>query len=446
MQINQKYEKELNLRDLFFHILYHWRSILAVAIVIGIAFGLLGGMIGNKKVTEVSGDAMENYEYEKKKLEENVDRWLRARNINREYLDNSLYMKLDGMHTYCARRRYLVQVDLEALNITDAEYAAETSSNVLQVYGYVLEQDLNEQELMEAFGTSEMIYIREIAKVEIDSKTNQIMITVMSTTSERAEKGCDYLGKKVEELTEKAQEIAAHKFVLVSKGTFTDSNKSLVINQQDNINLYNEYNTNYENAVNRLNALKMPTTSLTSKNEMLARGLIGFIAGFIVMIFVTAIRYLFSGRLHNGRDLSRQYTLPIFGEFKQSRAWRSGKGIDKLIEKWEFRSDHRTDESVYCNIAALIQDQPEVKKVALISTLPEKEGKPVQERLQSYLEGAEVKLVPDFLSSGCAVSETTSADAALVLEKKNKTRNVDLNQMAGMLQVSSANIIGAIVL
>ena len=40
MRLNEKYEKELNLRDLLFHILYHWRIILSVAL--GFAICLAG--------------------------------------------------------------------------------------------------------------------------------------------------------------------------------------------------------------------------------------------------------------------------------------------------------------------------------------------------------------------------------------------------------------------
>ena len=39
MQINKNYEREIDLKDLFFHLLYHWRSILVAAVIFAILLG-----------------------------------------------------------------------------------------------------------------------------------------------------------------------------------------------------------------------------------------------------------------------------------------------------------------------------------------------------------------------------------------------------------------------
>ena len=48
MQLNKEYERVISVRDLFFHLLYRWRSILAAALIGAL---LLGGYawISNRK-------------------------------------------------------------------------------------------------------------------------------------------------------------------------------------------------------------------------------------------------------------------------------------------------------------------------------------------------------------------------------------------------------------
>ena len=441
MRYNPNYEKELNLRDLFFHILYRWRRVLLVALGMALLFGgiqYLNNRLSNDTTSKKATKAMDEYRIQKMILEQNMEKWAQGRDENKEYIDNSLYMKLDAMHVNYAVRHYLVQM----AESTDGKKAVSADS-VLQVYGYLMEQNMDKQELQDAFGASEMMYIREIASVGIDKELKQISIRVMGRTAEDAQKGCDYLSKKLEELEPQAQAVGAHTLTMISEGAYTNAEPGVLSNQQQHTTSYNEYNTNYEYTLKDYNALEMPSTG---SGSIKSRVILGFLTGLAVMILGIAGFYLLGSKMHSGREISHQYSLPVFGEMKQSRAWRKGKGIDKLIEKWEFRIDRRTDDSVYQNIAALLREQKEVRAVTLASTLVEFEVKPVQENLQSRVEGMEISLASDFLSNRDAVSLVSNADAVLVVEKKHTTRNTEVSQMAGMLEVSGAKVRGAIIL
>jgi hypothetical protein len=71
---------------------------------------------------------------------------------------------------------------------------------------------------------------------------------------------------------------------------------------------------------------------------------IGFIVGAFLLVAIYAVKYIMSGVLHSGSELSERYGLPVYGEFAKSRARRPGKGLDKLFEKWEFK--HASSEDV----------------------------------------------------------------------------------------------------
>ena len=55
------YEKQIDLKDLFFKILYRWRMLLVAMVVGGVIFGVYGYVSIQNEIEEKVGDTGKNY-------------------------------------------------------------------------------------------------------------------------------------------------------------------------------------------------------------------------------------------------------------------------------------------------------------------------------------------------------------------------------------------------
>ena len=156
------------------------------------------------------------------------------------------------------------------------------------------------------------------------------------------------------------------------------------------------------------------------------------------------MKYIMSGVLHSGSELSERYGLPVYGEFAKSRARRPGKGLDKLFEKWEFK--HASSEDVVVDeIVAMLRERHNGKCVLLTGTVSGDKLNNLSQKLQSKLEGA-VGLATegDFLTNNAAIADASEADAVVMVEEKHASRLNSIEREAELLIMGSANVSGCI--
>jgi ribonuclease BN (tRNA processing enzyme) len=143
-----------------------------------------------------------------------------------------------------------------------------------------------------------------------------------------------------------------------------------------------------------------------------------------------------------------RYGLFVFAEADHSRARRPGKGIDALIEKWEFGKS-RINASQACQQAAsLLASKVTGNTLVLVSTRPsENSVKPMQKALENVLGSKAGKIVDmgDFLSNEDAARLANGADL-LIVEEKYESSTDRMRREAEILSLQSVNVLGSVVL
>ena len=454
MQINKNYEREIDLKDLFFHLLYHWRSILVAAVIFAILLGTRQYL--NLEQTHKKGKltkAEKQYEVD---LQAFRDKLQNARNgvktytnlikEKNDYLDESVYMKLNAQDEWYAYKRYLIKVDQAVLDALPQAVQEDPADRVASAYSATLKSGLDSEEMEALLGTGRREYIDELVSVSTDAASNTLSISVIGANEADVLRQLAYFDNRLHEVcTPKAQAVAAHTLTLLDEDVRSriDGDLSSVQNILNNQILeWQDALKEQREVLNDLEDKPEPGKPVGIKKN----AAIGFILGAFLLAAIHAIKYILENRVHSSGELSEHFDLPVYGEFRKSRARRPGKGIDKLIEKWEF-SHASSDEAVTNGIVALLRERHSGKRVLMAGTVSEEKLEALVRKLQTELE-ASVRLdsAGNFLVNSGAIADASEADTVVLVEEKHVSRSQDINREAELLTMGSANVTGCVLI
>ena len=186
----ETYEQEIDLKDLFFYLLYRWRLLLLAALVGAAA------LAGVKVVKEKSAGAdaeveiasdyqqlLDEYETEKQMLEQSVEQIQASIDAQNQYILTAPYMQINPYEEYYATADFLVE--------TQGKSAEGEMRNLIQAYknalmnGAYLNQFAKSQDL-------EVRYVRELLSVSGNDMTDGTMGSTymwMDALDERSHQG-----------------------------------------------------------------------------------------------------------------------------------------------------------------------------------------------------------------------------------------------------------------
>ena len=451
MQTKQRTTTEVNLKDMFFHILYHWRSIILITVICAVA---LGGYqwYSIKRVHDVGGLTseeegynwqMELFEANRKKSQEQINNFEKLLEARTNYRDESLLLKLDPVKSWVAVRVFSVHLDKNVLESLPAGNYSDPVDSLLPVYAGVTFNLKNADELKEVFGTDNDAYIREVVGVATEVKEDTVKLTCSAPTQEEAVRWADYMTKQIEKMKPEAEKLFAHDLILIRDEVYT-------VIRQDIANLSNNVSQeieNYQSSLNvaRLNASKgAPGLPGTHIKKM---AFFGAIFGLVLTLLFYGIQYAISGKLHESKDLITRFQLPIYGDFAHSRARRPGKVPDSWIEAWEFRNKVRDPEAVKNTLAALLREKVPSGTLLLTGTLPTSKLEPLCESLKERIEdGPEISCRGNLNGDSETLKAISKADAVVLVEEQHVSVMKEINREAELLNISDANVIGFVTL
>ena len=452
MKINKNYKATFKPRDVFFHVLYHWRSILLVALVFGLAFGVYQFFF--LKLTHDAGKLTD----EERAYQNNIRIYearlgnarSQANNLTnmlasqQTYQEESIYFSLNAQNVWIAESVYLVEGDQE----NASPGSVDPADKVLPAYSAPLTGDLDEEELKAAFNTDRTEYVNELITTELNTSDNTIKVRVLAGTRENAESSMAFIHQQMEKIASgKASEIAPHRLILlnttVSLGADKDLDEKKTL-MNESIQLSTELLTNAQGTLRELdNEKAMPKAPGSHIPKMI---IIGFLVGGILMVMFYLFRHEMSGLLKNGEEMIERFGVSVLGRISHSEARHPERGIDKLLYRWENGSGNMKDSLVYDNIAGLIREKDNVGTIILTSTLSKEEICIVQEELALRLDGYEIMTEADFLNNPEVLKKAGDTDGIVLVEGKGISRILSMERMAEVLSMSSVDVLGAIIL
>ncbi|MBQ9189669.1 MAG: hypothetical protein IJ138_10120 [Clostridia bacterium] len=450
-------ERYINLRDLFFHILFRWRSILLVAVALMLVMG--GYRVWRNqsvRAAQESADKTPSAISEQEQLSiQQAEQAVKDAQASLDelvtYNNESVWLHLDPAQETVGVKQFYIRLDEYASGIDPASATRDETAYVAGVYTSTLLRQMSEDTLKHIFGTDRLEYVNELASLVFDRETHGLTLTVIGSDEETVRQQIAALTESMyAEIKPIAEQVAPHTLVALSE-TYSVRIDTSLSNRQHEVEMrlivlqgqLLDKTKEYEQIVPASGGTAIAGLFTGVKKYLL----VGFVLGGFVMVVFYAMTYLFGDKLHSVNELGgKDGAVPLFGEVYTSRGRRKGKGIDGLIERWETRGK-QDNEAVFRRIHAMLTEQYAGKTVLLTGTISESSMRQILDALASCSE-ADVRLVmqPDFLHNEQAVVDAKQADAVLIAEQKHVSRMREIEKMGAALRALEVYPDGCILL
>ena len=458
MQINNNYEPEIRLKDVFFELLYRWRGILIAAIIgavllCGYQYYSIVSVHRDGKLTSEE----EQYEISLKEYRMNLNSNQESLKVNQnlmqdlqEYFSKSVYINLDAASMWTATRTYLVTLKEEGDGTTPAISFQDPADYVMASYASALVDDaLDSEQMLALLGTDEKRYIKELVNPVSYPDTNLLVLKILCASEDEAKAAIEYFDNRINTVcADKIQPLYPHELKVIGDSVVMSPDETLIKKQQEKILNMQTYQTSIQDAENALHDLKQKGEPTAPGMHLGRMAFFGFVLFAFLMVAYLSVKYLAGGRLHDGTEMTRRYGLFVFGEADHSRARRPGKGIDRLIENWEFGKSKKDAAQTGHQAATLLSNcLSNGNSLILVSTRPSDKLAALQKTLESELKAQDIQIgcKADFLGDSHLppLSESTNL---LIVEEKYESRTEVIRREVEILSMQDAKTIGAIIL
>ena len=311
MRQKSKYEAEISLNDLLFHLLYKWRVILIIALIAAGLFGFiefwsfekyhrLGELTPGEKKYEAdvaaNNDALEL-------TEEIIARYDELIQEQVAYLNTSVLMTLDPMNIWTAEKKYYVNVHTK-MDVLDVDGVAfDSSGKIMTVLSEAFSKDIESAKLLKAFGTDERKDIDYLASVIVNRDLSTISVVGCGATEEEALSRKAFVDSYLIDTSRKLS--ATEKFSLevlgdsvVSKISLVGKNVNGAKEERDLSKIQKLLVENYQNYQNQIASYSQTRNNLLAKTfikpepKTIGQAVWGFVIGSFLTVVILLLIYL----------------------------------------------------------------------------------------------------------------------------------------------------------
>lgn len=457
-------EKELDLKDLFFYLLRHWRSLIII-VVLGAMLG--GGIYMTKKasfektaaLSEEQQNWVETYQVSPELKEKMNLAWKNRQAYEKQlsYNQNSLVMKIDAENVYTGKLKYYI--------------AAGSSTRLIAEKFNLLLNDSNlAEELNEAAGAeSEPQYIRELVGCDTNADNDSAVniattedgtapstknVVVTYTVNYMEEEGCrnmlDVLREKADELNDALQrEYGGFTCEQLGSSVVLGVNSGYLSQQKTNMDYLQSYANNFNSLESSFADQDLEYYQITYLNKEVTAAQAGAFSEsklkyLIIGIFlfgclwgiVLVLRYVLDKHIKTVDEVKNQYNLPVLGSLRISKEKR---GVDALIEKAYYSGSSGFDTINYIAQTISLMDK---KRIMLCC---EDLAADAEEAVAELKAAAPELMTARYVSRDTpALENATSMDGVVFLVQKAKTAYADIERSLEVCALQGINVIGAI--
>ena len=455
MKKNPNYDIEINLSDLFYHLLARWRSIIIIALLGAVA--LCGYRFYKTRDTEANREAydeqMEKYQHDVEAYERYdsmVDSYTSQLDALTLYQEKSLRMKIDPRNEWVARCDYFVELDKSVTEGFPDVISQDPTDELIAQYNSLFYDVAFDAEAEKLAGVEEKEYLSELTTWAISTETNSFSITIIGDDEQKVRDVLDYYMEKIEgSINESVNASTKHKLTDSNNMVFRRIDQTLVSDQKDVADRIINLRTAIAKARSDQELLTEPVepVDFIQNRGFVKYAIIGIILGGFLSAVFYVVRYILLGRVRNEDDLQHIYGLAKYGTLPNTITRKPNGGIDKLIERRRGRHN-KADKAVICEqIAGMVGKKYADKKVLIVSSIESEQIQELIEMLRSNLGSkVSISVAQGFIIKPDSVKKAGEADAVIVAEARNESKISDVNRMAEMLEISGSNVVGYIAL
>ena len=473
-------EQEIDLIDLLFELLMHWRGMVISMLVVAVlaaGYSFLSSKMSAdhaRQQQEMLSERIEQIQQEGTSSAESVDEEMTESEklevqkllINeelyakqREYYDNSYLLKCNANFMYQVTLTYTV-------NATDRT----TACDIQQIYSNTIESSALLQQLSDASGVlfasiGEMVDVSadnpdcgsKIFSVTLTASNQEMADTLTKVTQQyiknlqkqlrgngyehTLDEMCDSKGPVVLEWLVDQQE-SVQNSILTYESTIASLRDSL----GDKSKIWDYYITQGGSSGS------IPKVSIPEVKISLKITLIGAIAGIFLYAAVICVQYLMNSTLKRSDDLNQLYRLAALGRVTLPKEGKKlpFQQVDNFILSLRNRNKTLLTETQATELAytqtALTAKKAGARRVCMVGACLKDETLRICEEIKAKLEqdGFQIEILPDVLYSAQSAEKLDDTEAAVFVETVAGTRYEQMDEELAILNRLGIPALGCI--
>lgn len=450
------YEKQIDLKDLFFKILYRWRMLLVAMVVGGIIFGVYGYISVQNEIEEKVGDTGKNYLLDLTEAEvAKIDYFLEYEKqylIAEENFENSIIQKMDESNIYTLNNVYTVICD----NL-DRAYIME------KAYEQCLESNEFYEKLAEACGELEVADVPKFFYVEkyntnIDTGRLAFTVSFWFEGEEKCKAVSDVITDYVNELAVKFQGVYGEGNVELLSSEVSKSGSSELINSKlVELSSFQDMKNTYLELKNGITKEQIKIYKQNEINDSIVvyvkKIVIGIILFFIIAVIVITFKYLMDNSIKNEIEIAEVYRIPVLGVVNKDRKNKKIFGaIDNIIAKIEKGNKKilgkEDSEKIISTQISLICQKKELADIGIVECNINNEKNEICDEIACKIETNKInaKVISEIMHNPKEMLKIKEIGGVVLAVTLNETKEDNFEEQLNILKRQDFEILGCIVI
>lgn len=446
--VKHKNEHIIYIKDLLFAILYRWRAILIVTLVLAMALGgyryiTLRSNDPNDAKMQEAQETQADYEHQKQLLALEISRLEDRIDTLGNYVANSPFMALNPHKVYINELHFYLE-SLQSTTVT-VEGISDPADALLGAYRTMLLSNETLSSIATALG-AEGMNMENIVDVTCDTSANLLTVIVRQADQENTEMVMEVMQQAIDNAhTSISDVMGTHKVSVLGKSVSLRNDTELALVQsQKNEELVN-LKKNLETRTAEQNALVPPTTQPVTKQEILVpvtkSALLGAVLGAILMILTAALAHLTRTRVYSRRTLEDMTELCVLGCLSGTRKYSC---LDRWLRRLEGRcGNDKASQSAL--IAARVRNLCGENGILLLTGAGDADARlPLLDALKEA--GCTVAASGDLLNCADTVRALGGCTAVILVEQCGKSRYDSVLEAMQQSAVMGKPILGCVLI
>lgn len=460
MENRNEYVQEIDLRNLLFTVLYKWRPIILIAVLLGLLFGgvKLGKNIIGLQDQEKRAEAQQDYEdklslYENNKITyereiENIA--LKIETFN-EYMNHSELMQISPYSKPVATADLYIKTDYEimpGMAFQNIDY----TDTIVKAYAIAISQGELLDGIDKYVEVLDDTYLTELVTGDADYNNNMVHIEVVYSDLDIAEKMLTTVLNNIEKrVRDTSTKIGPHQIEVTNRGTELEVDTSLVKLQSDNANTQASLQKVLTEKKEALKTLKEPQftafSKMTALKSAIKYGILGGILGAAASVFFICVAFLMSDKVVSEKEVRNRYNIKLLGVFSVKHKKRFLSGIDHWLDRMSGAGCIIEKDAVLQRICTNIENYAESdRKLMVVGTAGESEVQNISQYLKENLAEKNIIYGGNLNTNISALQELPSCDGIILVEKRGDSHHASIQNEIEAARNLNKKIVGYILL
>lgn len=412
---NQMKEQVIYPKDLLFAALYRWKTAVILGLILAIVLGglqlLKGQNNGNSTDIAAYEQALNDYEIQKAPVQKAVDYWKKEVENHQAYLQESLYVSLDPYAHYRGTIQLYVSTDYQIQ--PDKTYQTpDMQAYLLAAYQTILNQDATVAVLAQTAGLSWRLF-REIYSIFTNPSTGILAIQIRHNDPAMMDTLMVAVDAQIAQAQQTLASMGTHKLITLEHSSNLVVDTAVSEHIRGSLNHLQYLQESLAQAEADLSALVPPAepqASSPSPKKAIVFGVLGFVAGFILVAICAWFVHMESDKVYSARLLRLRTGVKVLGTLTVTHFGL----IDRCIRKWEGR-DLTDPAQKAALLASDIRNRFPAGKLLLTGTGAPEDRALLVDALAAA--GIQVADCGSILTSAEAVEALKNVDSVVLAEK-----------------------------